>query len=151
MPVIVIGADTRLGEAVIDALTGRDGEVRAFVSDPEAARTLKARGIKTALGDISDGSHVGGAACNCFGAVLIGQAAIDDRERSFAEDPGAVVEAWAEGLADAGVHRAIWVVSDPRVVPETAHAAEVAVVDATASPGTVAAEVRRLDDAASLA
>ncbi len=150
MPVIVVGADTRLGEAVVDALAGRDGEIRAFVSDPEAARSLKARGIKTALGDVSDGSHVGGAACNCFGAVLIGQAAVDERERSFADDPAAVAEAWAEGLADAGVHRAIWVVSDPRIVPGTPHAVEVAVVDATASPATISAEVRRLDDAATL-
>jgi len=147
MPVIVIGADTPVGAAIVEVLATEDREVRAFVSDPAAAGELRRRGIKTALGDVSDGSHVGGAALNCFDAVLVGQAATDGRERSFAADPAGVAAAWAEGLADAGVRRAIWVVADPEIVPPVPHAVEVAVVDATVAVEAVAAEVRRLDDA----
>ena len=84
MPVIVIGADTTLGAEITNGLVPRDGEVRAFVTDPEAARALRDLGIKVAVGDVSDGSHVGGAALNCFCAILIADATSDDRERAFA-------------------------------------------------------------------
>ena len=66
MPVIVIGADTPTGHAVVDALLPRRGEVRAFVSDPTEAAALKERGVKVAVGDVSDGSHIGGAATQGF-------------------------------------------------------------------------------------
>ena len=45
MPVIVVGADTELGEAIVAALLPRQGEVRAFVSGVEAGLALRgARG-----------------------------------------------------------------------------------------------------------
>ena len=53
MPVIVIGADTILGDALIDALLTREGEVRAFVTDPDRGLALKGRGVKVATGDVS--------------------------------------------------------------------------------------------------
>lgn len=109
MPIIVVGADTPPGSKIVDALLTRDGEVRAFVTDLTAAEELKQLGVKTAIGDVSDGSHVGGAALNCFSAVLVPDAASDDRERAFADDPGSVVAAWAEGLRDAGVNRVLWI------------------------------------------
>lgn len=109
MPVIVVGADTALGEKIVEALLANASEVRAFVTNVDVAMAFKARGAKVAIGDVSDGSHVGGAALNAFCAVLISEAATDDRERSFAATPDAVVAAWAEGLADAGTKRAIWI------------------------------------------
>lgn len=108
MPVIVIGADTLQGRAVVDALLPRGGELRAFISNGDEYESLKQRGVKVAIGDVSDGSHVGGAAMRAFCAVVIPEAAFDDRERSFASTPEDVVSAWAEGLQDAAVQRIIW-------------------------------------------
>ena len=147
MPVIIVGADTRLGPAVIDALTMRDGEIRAFVSAVEELDRLRARGVKTAVGDISDGSHVGGAALHAFAAVLLAEAATDDRERAFAATPDAVYAQWADGLRDAGVTRAIWVSDDP--IPQTirdavAETARVRVADRP--PSEVAREVAEKDE-----
>ncbi|NNC41770.1 MAG: NmrA family NAD(P)-binding protein [Acidimicrobiia bacterium] len=132
MPVLVVGADTEMGKAAVDALLSRDGEVRAFVTDPGVALDLKKRGVKVATGDVSDASHVGGAATSVFSAVLVSAAATDDRERSFAATPLAVARAWAEGLSDARVKRIIWV--GPSTLAEeaglSACAPEFAVVEA---------------------
>ncbi len=153
MPVLVIGADTDLGGAVVEALLPRQGEVRAFVSDIDAGLALKALGVKVATGDVSDASHVGGAALNTFSAVLVPEAAFDGRERSFAASPEAVFAAWAEGLVEAGVRRAIWITDARAPGAETLFAAvpEVAVVpSAGRSPSEVAGEVGRLDELAEL-
>lgn len=150
MPVIVVGADTPLGEAIMDALLPREGEVRAFVTSPAAAANLKGRGVKVAIGDVSDGSHVGGAALNAFCAILVGTAATDDRERSFAADADEVLDAWIEGLNDAAVSRAIFVGSAPGQALGGLDA-EYAVVDAAgAKPTGVAEHVAQLEDAAEL-
>lgn len=152
MPVIVVGADTGPGAAAVAALSRRDGEIRAFVSDPAQARELKARGIKVAVGDVSDGSHVGGAALNTFSAVLIEAAATDERERSFAATPDEVYTAWAEGIRDAGTKRVIWV-GRGSVIPValTTAAPETVVVNSELfSDDELGAEVARLDEAASL-
>lgn len=151
MPVIVIGADTTAGAAVIDALLPRDGEVRAFVSDVPTGLALKEREAKVAIGDISDGSHVGGASLNTFCAVVIGEAAIDARERSFAADPASVVAAWAEGLTDAAVTRVI-VVDHPDVPTGALEdvAPEYAVVAGDQEAAVIAQEVRQLEGAASI-
>jgi uncharacterized protein YbjT (DUF2867 family) len=84
MPVIVVGADTSQGRAVVEGLLEPGREVRAFVSDPDAGAELRELGVKVALGDVSDDSHVQGACTNCFTAVLVTEAARDGRERSFA-------------------------------------------------------------------
>ena len=146
MPVIVIGADTPIGRAVVDALLPRRGEVRAFVSDPAEAAALKERGVKVAVGDVSDGSHIGGAATRAFCAVAVVTAAADDRERSFAADPQAVVDAWGEGLLDAGVSRII-VVDDPTVEARLAPVGDIEVASVAGDRPTpeIAAEVRRLE------
>ena len=109
MPVLVVGADTSTGAAIMEALAGRDGEIRAFVSNATVGAELKESGAKVATGDVSDASHGGGAATSVFSAVLVAAAASDERERSFAHSPLEVARAWAEGLADAGVRRIIWV------------------------------------------
>ena len=148
MPVIVVGADTEVGNAILAALADRDGEVRVFVSDPDEAEELRRKGLKVAIGDVSDGSHVGGAALGAFGAVLLETAATDGRERSFADTREAVISAWADGLRDAQVQRVIWVGSVP--VPEVLHTAatEVAGVPSTdRTPKAIAADVARLDEA----
>lgn len=149
MPVIVIGADTVIGRAAVDALLPGAAELRAFVSDPDEIDGLKARGVKVAVGDVSDGSHVGGAATRAFCAVLVPAAATDRRERSFASTPEGVVAAWADGLRDAGIRRVIWV-DDGRVhggADLLAGAAEeFAVVPATGrSPEEIAREIARLE------
>ena len=73
MPVIVVGADTEIGLASIEGLLARQGEVRAFVTDPAVGASLKERRVKVALGDVSDPSHIEAAALHCFSAVLVGQ------------------------------------------------------------------------------
>jgi putative NADH-flavin reductase len=152
MPVIVVGADTPLGEAVVAALLPRNGEVRAFVTDPAAAAVLRERRVKVALGDVSDGSHVASAALNAFSAVILSGAATDGRERSFAATPDEVVAAWAEGLGDAGITRVIWV-DDAGVVPDRIRAAAAqaaAVATGGRRPEEIAAEIAALDAAANL-
>ncbi len=147
MPVIVVGADTRLGTAIVEALIEPQREVRAFVTDPDHGIRLKSIGVKVALGDVSDPSHVGGACLNCFSAVFVTEAAEDDRERAFAADRRVVLRGWAEAAREASVTRVIWVDSLGGL-PDTG-IDETAVVNPR-SVEDVAGEVVRLDDAASL-
>ena len=109
MPVIVVGADTSQGRAVLEGLVEPGREVRAFVSDPIVGAELRDMGVKVALGDVSDDSHIQGACTNCFTAVLISEAARDQRERSFAANERQVLEGWAAAAAASGVTRVIWV------------------------------------------
>lgn len=144
MPVIVVGADTPGGEEIVRRLLAREGQVRAFVTDRSVAERLKPLGVKVATGDVSDASHVGAAATRCFSAVLLTAAASDDRERSFASTPAAVVDGWRDAIGEAEVRRAIWV-SGSDVAPTTP---EHVVLD----PGMVglADRIAELDDAAEL-
>lgn len=144
MPVVVIGADSPLGAAVVDTLRGGDSERRAFVGTPEAGEPLRAHGFKVAIGDISDSSHVEGAAYGSFTAVLIAAAAADGRELAFADDPDEVIEGWLRAVVAAEVTRVI-LVGPSRPQPA---GVEWAVVDPEGrTPAEVAAEVARLDDA----
>jgi nucleoside-diphosphate-sugar epimerase len=115
MPVIVIGADTQIGHAIVPALRPASGELRLFASDPDAVAAYRPF-AKVAVGDISDGSHVGAAAIGAFCAIVIAAAAHDDRERYFAAGPDELFAQWADGLADAGVTRII-VVGNPDEIP----------------------------------
>jgi len=153
MPVIVIGADTPMGNAVVPALRPRSGEVRVFGTDPDAGERLRGM-AKVAVGDLSDGSHVGGAAIGAFCAVVIAAAAHDGRERYFAATPQAVFARWADGLSDAGISRIV-AVGCPDEVPEPdpliGAAPEYVFVDTTGkSRETIAAEVAGLEAATSL-
>ncbi len=147
MPVIVVGADTGLGAAIVEALLEPNREIRAFVSDVDQGVRLKALGVKVALGDVSDPSHVGGACLNCFSVVFVTEAAEGGRERAFAANRQAVLKGWAEAALEASVTRVIWVDSTGDL-PETG-IAETAVVKPD-SVRDVPGEVVRLDDAASL-
>jgi putative NADH-flavin reductase len=147
MPVIVVGADTVIGTLVAEALAGRSAEVRAFVTDPSTAPSLRELGIKVAVGDVSDGSHIGGAAHGCFSAVLLTEAASDARERSFANGADEVLEAWHGAIAEAGITRAIWVGRTP---PRDS-APESVVLDPAGRPAAeVVTEIVDLDDRPSL-
>jgi len=150
MPVIVIGADTEYGMAIAEALTRRQGEVRAFVTDVESAKPLRGLGIKVAVGDVSDASHIEGASRQAFSAVVVAESALDGRERSFAKSYDVLVRAWAEGLQGAGVTRIIWVGSEAAPPPAVAAAtAECVAIDIRdRSPRQVADEAVRLDDLA---
>ena len=119
MPVIVVGADTREGRALVEGLIEPGREVRAFVSDVDAAAEFRRAGVKVALGDVSDDSHVQGAALNCFTAVLVTEAARDGRERSFASAEEQVLRGWATATEACGVTRVIWV-HDGEVPPVAA-------------------------------
>ena len=144
MPVIVIGADHPLGAAVVEHLAARVGEVRAFVSDPRVGEVLRARGIKVAVGDVSDTSHVAGAALGAFAAVLVTPAAGDGRETAFAE-AAAIPAAWGRAVAEAGVTRVIVLADEPPPLPDAI--AEQVVVPVVGRPvGAVAAEVAAWDD-----
>jgi nucleoside-diphosphate-sugar epimerase len=109
MPVIVVGADTPNGRALVEGLVAPGREVRAFISDPEAGAGLRALGVKVALGDVSDESHVQGSLTSCFTAVLVTEAAGDNRELSFATTGEQVLRGWASAAVASGVNRVIWV------------------------------------------
>lgn len=151
MPVIVIGADTPIGRAVVEGFDPHRREVRAFVTDPAAGAALKERGYKVAIGDLSDDTHVGGASRRAFSAVLIADAATDDRERSFASGRTEVVGAWARALAEAGVRRIIWVEPGATEPPQALSGAadEIAVVGDRDRDEAVS-NVVRLDGAGTL-
>ncbi|HEY6627430.1 MAG TPA: NAD(P)H-binding protein [Acidimicrobiia bacterium] len=142
MPVIVIGADTGAGLAISTELANPGREVRAFVSDPVIAGDLKRMGVKVALGDVSDDSHIEAAAMHCFTAILVTEAARDDRERSFAKSEADVLEAWARAVSNAKVNRVIWVYDG--AAPEV-EVSEVATV--SSSDPNLARRVAELDDA----
>jgi hypothetical protein len=145
MPLIVVGADTPAGEAILESLDPSQREIRVFVTDEIKAMDLKQRGFKVATGDVSDESHVEAASTRCFSAVLIADAAGDDRERSFAKSTGDVLRGWARAVSNSEVKRVIWVSAEPP--PET-KVEESAVVD-PAEPG-LARLVIALDDARSI-
>jgi hypothetical protein len=132
---------------VIDRLLHPDREVRAFVSDPATADRLKKRGAKVALGDLSDSSHVAGAALRCFTMVLIGPAADDGREIGFATDPAALFRGWVQAAEEARAQRIIWV-TDEKTPASLIETAQVRVGDRVLDE--IAEEVARKDDAASL-
>ena len=120
---IVVGGDTPLGRAIVQRLRQRRGEVRVFVSSPDEAATLRGQGVKVALGDLSDTSHVGGAAKGAFCAVLVVEAADDGRELAFA-GPLEIVGGWLQAVEQAGVTRVIVAGtlpgSPPAGIPEVA-------------------------------
>ena len=147
MPVIVVGADTPVGRELTVALADTDQEVRAFVTDPAERERLRPMGVKVAVGDVSDASHVEGACTNAFTAVLVAAASHDERERSFARTREAVLRGWAGAVAAADVRRVIWV--DDADPPSTG-VEEEAVVDATLATDEIVRRVVSLDEADSI-
>lgn len=147
MPVIVIGADTPIGVQVVERLATSDREVRAFVSSPDVGERLRQLGIKVALGDLSDQSHVAAACTNCFSVVLITEAASDGRELSFAQSREQVLAGWAASIRESRAKRAIWVGDGANPV---SGAPEEATVAATMSADEIAEKVAALDDAAAI-
>jgi uncharacterized protein YbjT (DUF2867 family) len=147
MPVMIVGADTDLGDAIITGMAGRNGEIRAFVTDLGAAERLKSHGVKVATGDVSDPSHIEAACTNVHTAVLLTEAAHDGRVRSFASSPDAVVRGWADAVGAARVKRVVWVDHGD---PPTTSITEEAVVDATLDVETVVSTVVELDEAQSI-
>ena len=126
MPVIVIGGDTTTGRAILERMAEPGREVRAFVSGASQGTELRQMGIKVAVGDVSDDSHIEAASMNCFTAIMIAEAAHDDRERSFAGSESEVLKAWASAVSTSGVSRVIWVQGG---TPPDAQVRETAVVD----------------------
>ena len=142
MPVIVIGADTSSGESILEGLIEPNREIRVFVSDEQVASKMKEQGFKVALGDVSDESHIEAASTQCFTAILIGEAANDDRERSFIEESKEILAAWSRAISSSGVSRAIWVIAGE---PPKTDTKEVATVDP--DDPKLAETVVQLDDA----
>ncbi len=108
VPVIVVGADTSAGQAILEGLA-EPKQLRAFVSDERIGARLKKSGFKVALGDVSDESHIETASARCFSAILITEAAMDDRERTFAKTVDEVLSCWARAVVSSEVSRVIWV------------------------------------------
>jgi nucleoside-diphosphate-sugar epimerase len=146
MPVIVVGADHPLGEVIARKLAAPDREVRAFISSVNSHGPLRSLGIKVAIGDLSDESHVEAAATSCFTAVFVEPALGDGRDLAFAA-PEAAARGWAKAAAGARVQRVIWVGNGAPPVkgPEMA-----AVTVDDRSPDEIAEEVAFLDDLAQL-
>lgn len=145
MPVIVVGADTDIGERILEGLHDPAREIRVFVTDETRALQMRERGYKVALGDVSDESHVEAAATRCFSAVLVAEAARDSRERSFADDPTTVLRGWANAVRNSRVSRVIWVIDEEH--PATG-VGEVAVV--RSDDPDLGDVVANLDDAQSI-
>lgn len=145
MPVIVIGADTPTGRAIVRRLAAAGGEVRAFVSAVPEAEELRGRGVKVACGDVSDASHVGAAAAGAFSAILIPAAAADGRRLSFATPAGAVA-GWVLAADAAGVTRLI-VVGQAVDLPVGGGPQIVVVPTAGRTDDEIAAAVAVLDEA----
>ena len=99
-----------------------------------------------AVGDLSDGSHIGAAADRSFTAVLVVAAATDGRPLAFSIDASGVLKTWTTALREARVQRAIWVGDPaPHLIEESAP--EVIVVDpAGRAEADVADEVADLND-----
>ena len=146
MPVIVVGADHPLGEVIARKLAAPDREVRAFISSPDSHAPLRSLGIKVAIGDLSDESHVEAAATSCFTAVFVEPALGDGRELAFAA-PDAAARGWAQAAAGARVQRVIWVGGG---APPIKGAEMAAVTVESRSPDEIAEEVAMLDDLAQL-
>lgn len=146
MPVMVVGADHPLGEVIARKLAAPDREVRAFISSVNSHGPLRALGIKVAIGDLSDQSHVEAAATSCFTVVFIEPALGDGRELAFAAAEAATT-GWARAATDAGVKRVIWVGGSPPPVKGLEMAA--VTVD-NRTPDEIADEVAFLDDLAQL-
>lgn len=145
MPLIVVGADTDVGDTILERFEHPEREIRVFVTDESTGLQMKERGFKVATGDVSDESHVEAAALQCFSAVLISDAAHDDRDRSFASTPDDVFRGWANAVSNAGVSRVIWITD--REPPDTS-VQEVARVDP--SEPNLAEKIFALDDAHSI-
>jgi nucleoside-diphosphate-sugar epimerase len=145
VPVIVVGADHPLGQAVVERIHRPGRELRAFVSSPGAAEPLRRLGVKVAVGDLSDGSHLVGASLHCFSAVLVAAAPADGRELGFAGSVGEALTAWAGAVREAGVKRVIWIAETPP--PRAGAPEEISVDPGGRSPLEVAEEVARLDEA----
>jgi nucleoside-diphosphate-sugar epimerase len=143
MPVIVVGADTVEGTAIVEGLLDPAREIRVFVSDEDAGARFRKLGAKVALGDVSDDSHVEAAATRCFTAVLVTNAIDDGREIGFATSRKQVLDGWAAAVAN--VQRVIWV--DGGEVPDV-KPGEVAKVDP--SVPDLVTRVIDLDEARSL-
>lgn len=107
MPVIVVGADTPQGTAILESLLDPQREIRAFVSDEAAAIRFREKGVKVALGDISDDSHIEAAAARCHTAILMTNAIDDGRELAFAKNTDQVLDRWASAVGS--VKRVIWI------------------------------------------
>lgn len=146
MPVLVVGADHPLGEVIARKLAAPDREVRAFISSVDSHGALRSLGIKVAIGDLSDESHVEAAASSCFTVVFVEPALGDGRDLAFAA-PEAAAQGWANAAAGAGVKRVIWV---GRGVPPVKAPEMAAVSVDDRSPEAVAEEVAFLDDLARL-
>ncbi|HJU50705.1 MAG TPA: NAD(P)H-binding protein [Acidimicrobiia bacterium] len=146
MPLLVVGADHAIGEAIVRHTLAPEREVRAFVTDPAKAAELKSLGAKVAIGDLTDEGHIAAAATRCFAIAFVLDAIVDGRELSFAPKES-VPGLWAAAAKASGVRRVIWVGSEG---PEVG-AAEVATVTvADREPGEIAAEVAALEDRAVL-
>jgi putative NADH-flavin reductase len=149
---LIVGADTPPGRALAEAVVGR-GEIRVFVSNEAAAETLRSSNFKVALGDVSDASHVGSAAIGAFCAVLLAEAALDDRTRSFASDSSTVIGSWVNAVAEAGVRRVILVAGPDheKLLALSGPGVETAFVDANGiDAATLADRVVALDEAHTL-
>jgi uncharacterized protein YbjT (DUF2867 family) len=129
VPVVVTGAETPLGRAVLHALCAREViEVRATVREIGAAAPLRADGVPTSVSDLSDPLQLG--------AVLDGAHTVVHLDR-----PLSTWQWLLEAAEDTGVRRIVTVLPPGTAVPE-APGYELMVVtgsSADADPAVVAA------------
>lgn len=121
MPVVVTGANGRVGRALIPLLVEKGSEVRAVVRRPEAAEELRTLGAKVAVADLSDDDRLAVAfrdahtVCHLAGTADL---ASDDLYESVnAGTARSVVEA----ARRAGVNRFLYL-SYPGASPDSTNA-----------------------------
>ena len=149
MPVIIVGADTPIGIEIVAKLAENAGEVRTFITDPAFTDAFRSQNCKVAIGDVSDGSHIEIAGFEAFTAVLIAEAALDSRDRSFSTNPESTAAAWIKAVTDARIQRMIWIGTTPLGEPPgVGRIPEVAFLKQ--SDEDTAVEVARLNELAEL-
>jgi len=106
VPVVVTGADTPLGRAVVDALlAGEAGEVRATVRDRAAVQSLAALGVPAAVTDLEDAMR--------FGAVLEGAHTV-----IHLDDPLGTWDLLLDAAEETGLRRIVTVLPGAAALPD---------------------------------
>jgi len=98
VPVVVTGADSVLGTAVVTALLAEYVEVRATVTDRSAVRALVDRGVRTAVSDLLDAERLG-AICEGAHTVI----------HLYGPHPVETLDLVLDAVPDTGVRRVVTV------------------------------------------
>jgi NADH dehydrogenase len=95
--ILVAGATGMVGGMIVDGLVDQGKRVRALVRSPNAAKSLRARGVETAMGDLKDRASLDRA---CEGVDVVITTA-NSASRGGDDNPQTVEEQGNRNLVDA--------------------------------------------------